>query len=85
MASENVEFHLVLDMDGRPVASKRYRTTMKMIKYLMITACTAYLGYFLWKQLRLFLSFKTDVDVSVQFMREIRHILPGVTLCSQSL
>lgn len=85
MANDDLHFQLTIDTDGRSIGSKRYRNTMKVIKYLMIGACAAYLGYFLFKQLRLFLAFKTDVDVSVKFMREIHEILPGVTVCSQSL
>ena len=82
---ESIHYQLTVDTSARAGASKRYSFTLKAIKYLIIASCTLYLCNFIVQEVRRYMVHETDVDVSVKFMREIDQILPGVTLCSQSL
>lgn len=82
---DSIHYQLTVDSGEKAGASKRYRFTLKAIKFLIIAGCTLYLCHFISQEVRRYLAYETDVDVSVKFMREIDLILPGVTLCSQSL
>lgn len=83
-------FDDVRSLNTGPIAqqfqeSQLTRIIKIVIKYTIITACTVVCIYLLFTRAQYYVKYETTVSVNVRFAQELRHILPGITICSGSL
>lgn len=73
------------DTEEKVEEGKSYVIFKKVVRGIIISSCTFYCMYLLYARAEYYVQYDTTVSVKVSFMKELRNILPGITLCSGSM